>query len=138
MNEEDYIPAYYSYAKAENFERILSCLEKDKVKSLNAEHAKDFFSWIGNCPEEILLQNPNALTACMVKMFAFNNIAELKRLKSLLLKSLEMNKTLSDEEKNNLLGDAEISESFTAYNNISAMSAYHRRACKLLGRPHTA
>ncbi len=134
MNEERYISAYYSYAKVENFERILSCLEQDRAKSLNSEHAKDFFSWIGNCPEEILLQNPYALTACMVKMFAFNNIAELKRLKSLLLKSLEMNKTLSNEEKNNLLGDAEISESFTAYNNISAMSAYHRRACKLLGR----
>ncbi|MGI6508376.1 MAG: LuxR C-terminal-related transcriptional regulator [Saccharofermentanales bacterium] len=134
MEQEDYVPAYFSYAKAENFDKILSCIEKDRAKSLNAEHAKDFFSWVGNCPEEILLQHPSALTVCMLKMFAFNNIAELKRLKSLLLKSLEMNKTLSDEEKNNLLGDAEISESFTAYNNISAMSAYHRRACALLGR----
>lgn len=134
MKEENFVPAYYSYARAENFEKILLCAEKDRAKSLNAEHAKDFFSWIGNCPEKILLHYPCALTACMVKMFAFNNIAELKRLKRLLLKSLEMNKTLSDEEKNNLLGDAEVSESFTAYNNISAMSAYHRRACALLGR----
>ncbi|MGI6743411.1 MAG: hypothetical protein ACOX4O_07125 [Eubacteriales bacterium] len=134
VGQEDYIPAYFAYANAENFERILSCIEKDRAKSLNAEHAKDFFSWIGRCPEEILLQYPNALTVCMLKMFAFNNIPELKRLKSLLLKSLEIDKTLSEEEKNNLLGDAEISESFTAYNNISAMSAYHRRACALLGR----
>ncbi|HHW93558.1 MAG TPA: hypothetical protein GX734_03590 [Clostridiaceae bacterium] len=134
IEQEDYVPAYFAYAKAENYEKILSCIEQDRAKSLNAEHAQSFFSWIDNCPEEILLQNPNALTACMVKMFAFNNIAELKRLKSLLLRSLEKNKTLSDEEKNNLLGDAEISESFTAYNNISAMSAYHRRACSLLGR----
>ncbi|NMA07248.1 MAG: hypothetical protein GX928_06000, partial [Ruminococcaceae bacterium] len=134
MEHEDYIPAYYAYATAENFEKILYCIERDRAKSLNAEHAQDFFSWIGNCPEEILLNYPNALTTGMIKMFAFNNSAELRRLKSLLLKSLEINKSLSREEKNNLLGYAEISESFTAFNNISAMSEYHRRACNLLGR----
>lgn len=133
--QEDYIKAYFAYAKAKNFEKILECLEKDRTKSLNSEHASDFFSWIASCPEEILLKYPGALTICMLTMFTFNNIPELIRLKSLLLKSLEMNKTLSEEEKNNLLGDAEISESFTAFNNISAMSEYHRRACLLLGRP---
>ena len=135
LEQEDYLPAYFAYAKAENYEKILSCIEKDRSKSLNSEHAQDFFSWIGNCPEEILLRYTNVLPNCMLRMFTFNNIPELKRLKSLFLKSLEMNKTLSDEEKNNLLGDAEISESFTAFNNISAMSEYHRRACSLLSRP---
>ncbi len=135
MEQEDYLPAYFAYAKAENYEKILSCIERDRVLSLNFEHKQDFFSWLDNCPEETLLQYPSALTICMLTMFAFNNIEELYRLKALLLKSLEINDTLSDEEKNNLLGDAEISESFTAFNNISAMSEYHRRACSLLSRP---
>jgi LuxR family maltose regulon positive regulatory protein len=134
MQQGNYLQAYFTYAKAENYGKILSCIEKDRGLSLNFEHQQDFFSWIGNCPEEILLQYPNALTVCMLTMFVFNNIEELYRLKALLLKSLEINDTLSEEEKNNLLGDAEISESFTAYNNISAMSEYHRRACALLGR----
>lgn len=81
------------------------------------------------------MQHPNALTVGMLAMFTFNRIEGLYRLKSLLLKSLEINEALSEEAKNNLLGDAEISESFTAFNDISAMSAYHRRACALLGRP---
>jgi LuxR family maltose regulon positive regulatory protein len=135
IEQEDYIPAYYAYVKAENYEKFLSCIEKDKTENLNAEHANDFFSWIERCPEEILLKYPSALTAAMLAMFTFNQIEGLYRLKSLLLKSLEINETLSEEEKNNLLGDAEISESFTAFNDISAMSAYHRRACALLGRP---
>ena len=134
MEQEDYLPAYFTYAKAENYEKILFCIEKDRVLSLNFEHQQDFFSWIDNCPEEILLRHPSALTTCMLTMFTFNNIEELYRLKALLLQSLEMNDTLSDEEKNNLLGDAEISESFTAFNDISAMSEYHRRACSLLSR----
>jgi len=134
LEQEDYIQAYYAYAEAKNWDKILSCIEKDRSKSLNSEHAQDFFSWIASCPEEILLRHTNALPNCMLRMFSFNNIPELKRLKTLFLKSLEMNKTLSEEEKNNLLGDAEISESFTAFNNISAMSEYHRRACSLLSR----
>ncbi len=134
MEQEDYIPAYFSYAKAENFEKILYCLQEDKAFSLNFEHQDDFFSWIANCPEEILLRYPAALTVSMVSMFTYNNIEEFYRLKSLLLKSLEINDSLSDEEKNNLLGDAEVSESLIAFNNISAMSEYHRRACALLGR----
>ena len=81
MKEENFVPAYYSYARAENFEKILLCAEKDRAKSLNAEHAKDLISWIGNFPEEILLHYPCALTAWMVKMVAFNNIADLKRQK---------------------------------------------------------
>ncbi|MGB4609103.1 MAG: LuxR C-terminal-related transcriptional regulator [Saccharofermentanales bacterium] len=134
LEQEDYLPAYFAYAEAENWDKILSCIEKDRSKSLNSEHAQDFFSWIASCPEEILLRHTNALPNCMLRMFSFNNIPELKRLKALFLKSLEMNKTLSEEEKNNLLGDVEISESFTAFNNISAMSEYHRRACSLLSR----
>ncbi|NLL91005.1 MAG: hypothetical protein GX222_01110 [Ruminococcaceae bacterium] len=134
MEHNYYIHAYYAYAEAENYEKILACIEKDRSSSLNYEHAEDFFSWIGNCAEEILLRHPGALAVCMLTMFTFNNIEELYRLKSLLLKSLEINDTLSEEEKNNLLGDAEISESFTAFNDIPAMSEYHRRACALLTR----
>ncbi len=135
LSQKNYIPAYYAYAKAENSAKFLICLEQDRALSLNAEHAEDFCSWLGNCSDEILLQYPRALTICMLAMFSYNNIPELLRLKALLLQSLEMNKELPEEEKNNLLGDAEISESFIAYNNISAMSEYHRRACALLGRP---
>ncbi len=71
---------------------------------------------------------------CMVKMFSFHNIPEIKRMKSLLLKSLEQDKTLTMQERDDLLGDAEVAESFLCYNDIYAMSAHHRRACSLLSR----
>ena len=135
MEQEDYAPAYFAYMEADNYGKFLSCVEKDRLKSLNAEHAQDISQWIAKCPEEILLQYPGALTVGMLAMFTFNHIDTLYYLKSLLLKSLEINDTLSEEEKNNLLGDAEVSESFTAFNNLSEMSEYHRRACALLSRP---
>lgn len=131
---EEYVSAYYAFYKACDWNGILITLEKDKAKSLNSEHSKDFFKWMENCPKEYFMRYPSAITSCMLKMFSFHNIPELKRMKSLLLESLEQDKELSLQERNNLLGDAEVSESFLSYNNISAMSAYHRRACNLLNR----
>ncbi len=55
-------------------------------------------------------------------------------MKGLLLKSLDRDTALTEQERHDLLGDAEVSESFLGYNNISAMSAHHRRACALLSR----
>ncbi len=130
----EYIKAYYTFYKAKDWNGIFTTIEKDKLKSLNAEHSHDLFKWIKECPEGIILKHPSAITPTMLKMFSFHNIPELKRMKMLLLKSLEQDKVLTQEEKNNLLGDAEVSESFLSYNNISAMSAYHRRANALLSR----
>lgn len=133
-HREEFVPAYFAFAKAEDWNALMMTLKKDKVKSLNTEHSQEFFRWLANCPEETLIKHPSALTSCMLKCFSFHNIPELQRMKSLLLKALEQDTTLPEQERNDLLGDAEISESFLSYNNITAMSAYHKRACALLSR----
>lgn len=134
LAQQEYIPAYFAFAAAHDFPGLLATLTKDKAKSLNSEHSQAFFDWISECPEDVLLANPVGLVVCMVTMFSFYNIPEIERMKSLLLKSLEQDTPLTSQERNNLLGDADIAESFLAYNDISAMSVYHRRACALLSR----
>ncbi|HOW23977.1 MAG TPA: LuxR C-terminal-related transcriptional regulator [Sedimentibacter sp.] len=134
FKQGEYLPAYYAYACGTDWKGLLKVLERDKGESLNAEHSKDFFGWMRDCPEEILLTNPVAIIVCMVKMFSYNNIAEIKRLKKLLLKALDQNPKLTLQERNNLLGDAEVAESFLCYNDLSAMCAHHKRACALLNR----
>ncbi|MFA7077962.1 MAG: hypothetical protein WC147_06065, partial [Syntrophomonas sp.] len=134
LDHEEYVPAYFAFASAPDWNGVLKTLEKDKAKSLNTEHSQEFFRWIKNCPEEYLLRYPIAIVACMVKMFSFHNIPEIERMKGMLLKSLEQDTALTEQERHDLLGDAEVSESFLCYNNISAMSVHHRRACALLTR----
>lgn len=134
LNAKEYVLADFAFAKAEDWDGLLTSLWEDKAKSLNTEHSKEFFHWVKVCPEACFLHHPSTIVACMVKMFSFHNIPEIHRLKGLLLKSLDQDSTLTDQERNDLLGDAEVSESFLCYNNISAMSAYHRRACALLSR----
>ncbi|MEA4893369.1 MAG: LuxR C-terminal-related transcriptional regulator [Peptococcaceae bacterium] len=134
LDHAEYVPAYYAFAAARDWNGLLKTLEKDKAKSLNTEHSQDFFHWVESCPEEYLLRYPTAIVASMVKMFSFHNIPEIKRMKGLLLKSLDRDTALTQQERHDLLGDAEVSESFLCYNNISAMSTHHRRACALLSR----
>lgn len=134
LKEKEYVLADFAFAKAEDWNGVLTSLGEDKLKSLNTEHSKELFHWVKACPEYDIIRFPGTIVACMVKMFSFHNIPEIHRFKALLLKSLEQDTTLSEQERNNLLGDAEVSESFLCYNNISAMSAYHRRACALLSR----
>lgn len=134
FNHEDYISAYFAFADAQDWDSLLATLEKDKSKSLNAEHSEAFFGWISECSENILRVHPSALVICMVTMFTMNNIPEIQRMKSLLIEAMEQDTVLTPQERDDLLGDAEVAESFLSYNNISAMSAYHRRACALLSR----
>ena len=134
LKQEEYSLAYYAFAKANDCEALLITLEKDKAKSLNAEHSQMFFNWMDKCSEDLLMAHPKALVIAMLTMFSMNNIPEILRLRSLLLEALKRDSSLTEQEKDDLLGDAEVAESFLAYNNISAMSEYHRRACSLLSR----
>lgn len=71
----------------------------------------------------------------MLDFYSYYNIPEMMRLYGLFQQSMEQNQGLSPQERNNLLGEAEIMLSFLAFNDISAMSAHHRRACRLMDRP---
>ena len=135
FEQEEYLNAYFAFEKAGDYENILVSLEKDKAKSLNAEHSQAFFNWMDNCPQDLLMAHPQAIVIAMLTMFSMNNIPQIFQLKALLLEALkEDNNNLTQQERDDLLGDAEVAESFLAYNNISAMSEYHRRACSLLSR----
>ena len=88
FKQQEYIRAYLAFAKAQQWDALLEVLEKDKAKSLNTEHSQGFFNWIQTCPEDILRRHPLAIVVCMVKMFSFHNIPEIKRMKRLLLEAL--------------------------------------------------
>lgn len=134
MEQREYTQAYLAYAEAGDFDKFLTCMEVDMTESLYAEYAHDFFEWMDDCPEEILLRHPTALGAGMLAMFTFNNIEGYYRFNELLLKAVEMNDELSEEEKNNLLGDAAVAECVTAFNDIPKMGKHLKNASTLLSR----
>ncbi len=134
LRSGEYKFSYNAFYKAEDWNGLFTTIEKDRFLNFNKEDSQNVCRWLKECPEDIILKYPSAITSCMVEMFVINNIMELKLMKRLLLKSLKQNNALTLEEKSNLLGDAEVSESFIFYNNISAMSDCYRKASSLLNR----
>lgn len=127
----EYMLSYSAFYKAKDWDGLFCTIEKDRFFNFNKKDSTNICHWLKECPEDIILKYPSAINSCMIEMFAINNIAESKRMKELLLKSLEQNKELTEEEKNNLLGTEELSESFLFYNNIPAMSACYQQANSL-------
>lgn len=92
-------------------------------------------AWFRECPRAVCNAYPVAMLVYARRLFTFNMRAECTATLDGLLQSLNTNTTLSEAEKNNLLGEVEIVKSFLDFNNIKAMSAHHRRACVLMDRP---
>ena len=113
----------------------MNSIVQDRGMSFEGEHSKLLTKWCAECPEEYLLPQPDALLILMLNLYTYDNISEMMRLYAIFQRSMEQNQGLSETEKNNLLGEAEIILSFLEFNDISAMSVHHRRACELLSRP---
>lgn len=135
LERGDYLQAADTFYDAGDWERLLDAIVLDRSKSFGGEHGPVLTKWSAQCPEELLLRRPDALLVLMLNLYTYNNIDEMMRIYGLFQRSMEENQTLTPQERNNLLGEAEIMLSFLEFNDISAMSAHHRRACKLMDRP---
>lgn len=130
--------AFYSaelcYERCGDWPRLLEAFFADQARSITGENEARMLSWYAGCPEEVWKQNPGAVLVMLRKLFSFGKVPEMHRMRSLLLAALEEHPALEPAERDNYLGEAELYMSFLAFNDISAMSAYHRRACALMTR----
>ena len=135
MKSGEYIHAADTFYRIHDWESLLDAIVQDRSKSFGGDHGELLEKWSRECPEELLLKRPDALLILMLNLYTYYNIPEMMRLYEIFKRSMEQNRELSETEKNNLLGEAEIMLSFLKFNDISAMSVHHRRACELLSRP---
>ncbi len=135
MEQRDFIAATDTFYKVGDWEQLLEAIVQDQSKSFGGEHGEILVKWCVECPEELLLRRPDALLVLMLNLYSYYNIPEMMRIYGLFQQSIEQNREITVQERNNLLGEAEIMLSFLKFNDISAMSVHHRRACELLSRP---
>ena len=134
LSRQEYIAAELSYHRAEAWNKLLDALSIDCGKSLGSEYGETLYQWSVECPVPLLREHPDALLVLMHKLFAFRRIPEMLRLKEILLKSLETSTSLTEQERQDYLGECELVMSFLEYNDISAMSAHQRHACAVMSR----
>ena len=130
-----YIHAMTAYRHNYNFHDLLRVVEKDAGILLSYIKPASVLRAIDMCPDEIKMAHPAALLVLMRCMFNWRNIPKMMEIKELILKSIEINKEMSPEEKGNLLGESDLVTSFLMYNDISAMSSLHRSASAQMTRP---
>lgn len=127
--------AYYA---AKDFEKALSALESDMSRNLVTEKAAFFTEMFKACPEEILERHLPAAFKYAIAAFSAADFPAFGAQLGWLAKRC----AALPEPQPSVLNDArmwrgelEFLYSLAAYNDIKAMSAHHRRANALLGRP---
>ncbi len=133
-NNMDLVKAEKYYLKCEAWDELLDCFVIGQGRTVIGENIERFLKWEKECPRDIMLKHPVALLTIMKVLFSFGQMAEMIEIKKLLARSLEENTAMDQTEKNNLLGESELIMGFTAYNDIQAMSSFHRRASELMTR----
>ncbi len=133
-SQKQYQEAIMFFSQAEDRVSALRVIGVDRAIQLSAIKPEWTCALLDKCSDEELISQPQGLLVLMRRLFSWQKIPKMLELKNLVLKAAE-NPLLTQEERNNLLGDCDLMMSFLGYNDISAMSKLHKRACELMTRP---
>ena len=89
---------------------------------------------LDRCVDQVLMGHPTARLVLRRRMFTWGQIPRMRQLKELLLESVRRHPELTDRQRGNLLGECDLIESFLYYNDIGAMSRFHRSASRQMTR----
>ncbi len=135
MTAGDYLRAMELFHKAGDPDSLLGALEKEKGLHLTGESVGKLIEFFRDCPPDIKKAHPQACLIYAMHLFSCNEIIlfteECRQLAGLVA-TLQTESGMAPEQ---LAGEVELLCSFSAYNNIAAMSRYQRKACELLKSP---
>ncbi len=120
------------YEKAGCWDDLLRAVGLDHGLSLGPERLPLVRRWMAKCPEEAQLRHPRALLVFLLQLFYGRDFAELRRYHALFARSMALCGDLTERERDELEGEALLRLSFLSFNDISAMSAYHRKIRALI------
>lgn len=129
-----YLQALAAYSKAGRWDAALEVVQQDAGILLAALRPEEVLELLDHCGDEVLMEHPTALLVLMRRMFTWGRIPRMRQLKELLLESVRRHPELTDRQRGNLLGECDLIESFLYYNDIGAMSRFHRSASRQMTR----
>ncbi len=132
-SQKQYHQAIIFLGQAEDRRSALRVIGLDRATQLSAIAPEWTLALLKNCTEEEMVAEPQGLLVLMRRLFSWQQIPKMLELKELVLKAAKQPERTEDE-RNNLLGDCDLMMSFLRYNDISAMSHFHRSACQRMTR----
>ena len=127
--QEDYLRSLLFYEKAENYPGWLRVIEKDAGVMLASVRPENVYYVLDKCPEKDLRSCPGSLLVLMRRLFTWQQVPRMLKLKELLIHEVKTNPSLTDKIRGDLLGECDLIMSFLCYNDIAAMSKLHKSAC---------
>lgn len=137
MEDGEYLSSMrYAYL-AGDFDNLLKAIEMDKGHSINSEYKEQIIKYLEECPEETKQRVPFAMLVFARRMFTYNEVSLFKKTCGEFMTNIQMMDRADEMLKNRLLGEYELLQSFSVYNDMQKMSEYIQRACGLLKEPST-
>ncbi|MFX4263749.1 LuxR C-terminal-related transcriptional regulator [Pelotomaculum propionicicum] len=131
MKTGNYLTAMHHYYLCQDFDKLLDAVEIDKGNSIYFEQKDLFIKYFEECPKKHKHNHPVALLIYAMCMLTFNEMELLAEACSEFICHLE-SPDLDHDSRNQLIGEYELLQSFTKYNDIMEMSQHHRKACELV------
>lgn len=128
--QKDHYRAIKMFQDSGNKQSMLKVIAVDRAEQLSYFPVETIVRYISECSDSDLSKEPYAILVIMRRYFSWRMMPEMLHLRDLLTETVNGNSAMSDEERNNILGECDLVMSFTAYNDICRMSEYHRSACE--------
>ncbi len=132
-SQQEYTRALRCYEMAEDMRSVLRVIGLDRGVLLAREKPEKILSLLELCTQQELMAEPQALLVLMRRLFSWQQIPKMLEIKQVLLQAASQ-PVLSQQERNNLLGECDLIMSFLGYNDIADMSRLHQSACRLMTR----
>lgn len=135
LQNNEFLLAMEYFYMAENFDDLLKTIEVDKGHCI-LNKQKDFFvRCMEECPEEVKFRYPRVLLIYALILFTFNHMELFEKACGEIIKAVNINESMDNESKEEIMGEFELLLSFTGYNDIFKMSEHHKKAWSLLKHP---
>ncbi len=130
-----YLHAIEAYRLGGDYDGVLRVIRKDAGILLSSLASDRVLTMLDECPDAVCKLHPASLLVLMRCMFNWQQIPKMLELKGLLTAAIEGQPDMPAEERDNLLGECDLIQSFLFYNDISAMSRLHRSASARMTHP---
>lgn len=136
FKEQEYIKAMDCFYNSGHFEGVLRSLEEDRANGIFSDKKETLIRYYTECPIAIKKKHPLS-----VLIFALLMVVQFKELKlyqnalSEFFICIEDNPYISPEMKNQLLGEYEVLQTFTAFNDLVKIGAHNAKAQQYLNMP---
>lgn len=117
-----------------DFDGILSALEADGSIGYSSNDLESLKKYMTECSEGIKASHHYAMLKFALPLIIHNELELFGKVCQEAAGNITADTSLSDELRNQLLGELELLLSLTAFNNLKKMSAHHLKAWDLLKR----